>query len=293
MGAQVVGQDSSPFGPVVRVTAPPNWTALAELPGVGVVEPYYNKVHANDLSRVITGVATNTLVPTNYLNLTGQNVIVDVNDSGIDAQHPDFSVTGSAEAPGSVPPSRVIGLTANDLQDTDGHGTFVAGEIAGNGSMSLNPVNVGGVLFSNSFGSVSNADFRGKAPAATLFAVNFHDSDSNLQAQAALTNALISNNSWDYGGDQTYDLAAASYDAATRDALPYTQGSQPVLFVFSAGNDGNGSIGNNGGTADTIDSPGTAKDVVTVGALEEARNITNIVVYNDGTSRTSRGRGSR
>ena len=60
----------------------------------------------------------------------------------------------------------------------------------------------------------------GKAPLATLFSVNFDDSDEELQAVAALTNALISNNSWNYG-DYLYDLAAASYDAAVRDARCY------------------------------------------------------------------------
>ena len=65
-------------------------------------------------------------------------------------------------------------------------------------------------------------------------------SDQYLQEAPALTNALISNNSWNYGGDSAYDLAAASYDAAVRDALPAVTGSQPVLFVFAAGNDGGG-----------------------------------------------------
>ena len=85
---------------------------------------------------------------------------------------------------------------------------------------------------------------------------------------AALTNALISNNSWG-NGDQDYDLEAANYDAATRDSLPFVTGSQPVLFVFAAGDSGTG--------ADTIESPGTAKDVMTVGALQEFRFITNQV----------------
>jgi subtilisin-like proprotein convertase family protein len=280
LGAQIVSEDSSPFGPVVRVMPPTDWTALADLPGVQIVEPSHTRVHANDLSRVTTGVSVDTLVATNYLDLSGLNVMVDVNDSGIDQTHPDFTLNGNA-ASGPSGPTRVTGQFAGDLVDTDGHGTFVAGEIAGNGSESHPPggVNVGAAAE----GSVTNADFRGKAPAAMLFAVDFHGSDSNLQAEAALTNALISNNSWVYSGDQTYDLAAASYDAATRDALPYTQGSQPVLFVFAAGNDGFGQIGGNNNTADTIDSPGTAKNVITVGALEEARNITNYVTV-DGVS---------
>ena len=73
----------------------------------------------------------------------------------------------------------------------------------------------------------------------------------------------------------SYDLFAASYDAAVRDALPGTTGSQPVLFVFSAGNDGGGFDDGTGGNPDTILSPATAKNVITVGALEQLRNITN------------------
>ena len=94
-----------------------------------------------------------------------------------------------------------------------------------------------------------------------------------LQEVPATNNALISNNSWVYD-DSTYDLAAASYDAAVRDALPLVTGSQPVLFVFAAGNDGGGDDSGGGGFPDTILSPGTAKDVITVGALEQLRNIT-------------------
>ena len=62
-----------------------------------------------------------------------------------------------------------------------------------------------------------------------------------------------------------------------RDALPEVTGSQPVLFVFSAGNDGNGDDTGGGGKPDTILSPATAKNVITVGALEQLRNITNEV----------------
>jgi subtilisin-like proprotein convertase family protein/sugar lactone lactonase YvrE len=286
LGATIVSEDSSPFGPIVRVQPPENWTALAQLPGVQVVEPSHTRIIANDLSRVTTGVATNTLTGTNYLGLTGKNVVVEVNDTGIDATHPDFSLIGNPQSPGTVPPSRVFGAAGN-LVDTAGHGTHVAGIIAGNGSMSITPFNVGAAAQ----GSVSNADFRGKAPLATLFAMDLNDSDQTLQEAAALTNALISNNSWGYGGDTFYDLAAASYDAAVRDALSETTGSQPVLFVFAAGNDGH--IGRNGangddsggeGTPDTISSPGTAKDVITVGALQQLRNITNLVTPLDSTN---------
>src|SRR5205807_1589697 len=100
-------------------------------------------------------------------------------------------------------------------------------------------------------------------------------SDQYLQETAAVTNALISNNSWHYGGDNEYDLAAASYDAAVRDALPGTMGSQPITYVFSAGNAGDGDDGGSSGSYGEVLSPGTAKNVITVGAIEQDREITN------------------
>ena len=90
-----MSQDESPFGPVVRVLPPANWTALAALPGVQIVEPFHPRVHANDLSRATIGVAADTQVSSNYFGLTGQNVMVAVDDSGIDATHPDFSGSGT------------------------------------------------------------------------------------------------------------------------------------------------------------------------------------------------------
>ena len=285
-GAKVIGHDQSPFGQVLRVLAPTDWTQLAQLPGVQFMEPAHTRRMANDLARVTMGISADTLVSSNYMNLYGSNVLVAVNDTGVDTNHPDFGVGGTAASPDTVPPCRVTGLTYFDMVDTNGHGTHVAGIIAGNGSRSLNPVNVG----TYAEGSVPNADYRGKAPLANLFSIRANSySDYQLQTNAAMTGALISNNSWDYGnGDAAYDLAAASYDYATRDALPYTTGSQPVLFVFAAGNDGNGDDSGIGGSGDTILSPGTAKNVITVGALEQLRYITNVVslFVTPGTGRT-------
>jgi hypothetical protein len=55
-------------------------------------------------------------------------------------------------------------------------------------------------------------------------------------------------------------VSAQQYDALTRDAAPFTPGAQPQLHIFAAGNAGPapGSVG----------TPGTAKNVLTVGATE-------------------------
>ncbi len=279
-GFQPVGAaEPSPFGgQIVKVLASSRSTLaeLASLPVVQAVELGHTRVGANDLARVTMGISTDTVTNANWLGLDGQGVTVEMNDSGVDATHPDFSATGNAQA-GSSGPTRVTGDFAISLTDTNGHGTHVAGIIAGNGSEShtVNPPPQG---------SVTNADFRGKAPLASLYVVGGVDEangngipDFYLQQQPALTNALISNNSWAYAGDNNYDLAAASYDAATRDAMPLVPGPQPVLYVFAAGNDGGGSSDGTGGNADTILSPGTAKNVITVGALEQLRDLTNVI----------------
>ena len=218
--------------------------------------------------------SSNSVTTNNYLGLTGSNVFINVNDTGIDANHPDF-------APGAG--GRILGDTALSLIDTDGHGTHVAGIIAGSGARSTN--------VSNALGSempAADLQFRGKAPASKLFSIAFDPvngpfrTDAYMQELAARTNTFISNNGWNYSGDffnssQTYDLAAASYDAAVRDALPRVTGSQPLLYVFSAGNVGNGDESGTGGAPDSIQSPATAKNVLTVGGIELARNVTNVV----------------
>ena len=136
----------------------------------------------------------------------------------------------------------------------------------------------------NASGSVmppTNGQFRGMAPAAGIFAMSIDSifgiggsetsfgpifSDEYLQEMAARTNANISNNSWHYGDDTDYDIAAASYDAAVRDALPEIPGSHSITYVFAAGNSGGGDDNGGSGSAGSVNSPATAKNVISVGA---------------------------
>lgn len=276
-GAMVLAETRTPFGP--RLTVQPaggDLAALAGLPGVQLVEPHAERVLLNDLSRERHGVSTATAgTNENYLELTGSNVWVNVNDTGVDAEHPDLK-------------GRVFGDTPAALTDPQGHGTHVAGTIASTGENSPDPDPTNGVP-----GSVSGANFRGHAPAASLFVMEVNRvtgpliSDTYLQETAARTNyltlartnPLVSNNSWGYRLQFDYDTAAASFDAATRDAVPDEAGSQSILYVFSAGNDGAGNGDGQGGEPGTISSPGTSKNGITVGGIDSPRFITNEVPY--------------
>jgi subtilisin family serine protease/subtilisin-like proprotein convertase family protein len=275
LGLELLSEEHSPFGPVLHVRAAnPRrqssgieaasiLSALAQLPAVQRIELPHARVLANDLSRARVGVAADSVCRENYLGLTGTNVLVNVNDSGVDDSHADLT-------------NRVFSDHPVSLTDTNGHGTHVAGIIAGSGLESTSVAYASGSVM-----PAASNQFRGLAPAARLFVMEADpnarpsSSDTYLQETAARTNAFISNNSWHYDNDTTYDLAAASYDAAVRDALPGVSGSQPVLFVFGAGNAGNGADDGTGGSPDSVQSPGTAKNVITVGAIDQPRVITN------------------
>ena len=279
LGVEVLGEEPSPFGPVLQLRprsagAPSGQSslltlggmlaALAGLASVQELELSHARVLANDLSRARIAVAADSVTPDNYLGLTGSNVLVNVNDSGVDATHPDLQ-------------GRVLYDLPISGVDTNGHGTHVAGIIAGSGFESLTVTNASGSIM-----PAVSFQFRGQAPAAQVFAIAANPApgltfDTYLQETAARTNAFISNNSWHYANDNAYDLASARYDAAVRDALPGMPGSQSLLFVFGAGNAGNGANDGTGGDPDSVQSPATAKNVITVGAIQQPRNIADEV----------------
>ncbi len=287
LGVGLRAEFPTPFGPAYVVQSEGrSLAALARLPEVQGIELFRQRQLLNDLARRRLGISGGTNAPgsfTNALGLTGINVVVNVNDTGIDRSHPDLI-------------NRVTGNSPSTLIDADGHGTHVAATIAGNGLMSSSVSNAPGSI-------VPGADFRGMAPEATLYALPIDlqtgplISDAYLQQTAATnyyvtqgrTNLLISNNSWGYVGEFDYTMASASYDAAVRDALPALSGSQPILYVFASGNEGFGQDDGQGGEPNSVRAPGTGKNVITVGAYESFRQITNevISILEDGTLSTN------
>lgn len=295
-GAQVIAEEKSPFGPQLIVQPAPNaLVPLAKLSSVQGIERSAVRMPASDLTRITMGVATNGTAE-NYLGLSGQGVLVNVNDTGIQPSHPALQGTTI-----HLPAPPLAGLITTN-NDPEGHGTFVASLIAGNGDQtpSTYTTNAAGtngleVVTQVLPGSPTNTSLRGIAPSSDLLVLPLDPSgpraadpterlvDTWLIETAARsnyvtlarTNTLISNNSWTYNLVNDYDSAAARFDQAVRDALPGAPNNQPLLFVFAAGNRGFGDDDGLGGSFDSIESPGTAKNVITVGALESPRFITN------------------
>src|SRR5690606_33095697 len=75
--------------------------------------------------------------------------------------------------------------------------------------------------------------------------------------------AAITSNSWGAGVFGNYDDSSQAYDFGTRDADTTEAGNQPMIHIFAAGNDGSGSS--------TVGSPGSGKNMITVGASENQR----------------------
>ena len=90
---------------------------------------------------------------------------------------------------------------------------------------------------------------------------------TSYESSAYGLGARISTNSWSFqsGGSPIadYDSNSQEFDFITRDAQSGTSGNQEYFVIFAAGNSGSGS--------NTVSTPSTAKNILTVGASENVR----------------------
>ncbi len=91
----------------------------------------------------------------------------------------------------------------------------------------------------------------------------FNQPTNVRMANAYNAGARISSNSWGYTTGTTYNSDSQLHDVAVRDAVSGTAGNQELTIVFAAGNSGS--------AASTVHPPGTAKNIITVGAGENWR----------------------
>jgi len=245
---------------------------VAKIEGVQWIEPKKERVMHNDLAKNYTNL---TSLLQNHSGLTGTGVIVNVNDTGVDDTHPAFAQNPAL--PTSYPGNNTRIKYVNRRGDGDGHGTHTSGSVLGNGALSDTVNSAPG-----SPSPYASDQFAGMAPNASLVMLNIFGSDYNdyqMIGTAYSHGARVSSNSWGYNGFMgpvnIYDGASATWDAGVRDAS-YFVGEQSFLVFFSAGNDGWGMDNGLGGLGNTIGTPGTAKNIITVGAYEEARFADNM-----------------
>ncbi len=257
---------------------------LAELGGVVAIEPFVEpKLHDERSATIVAGRLNRFFQPLlgtgyrKYLIDHGfpaiSNVIIDITDEGVDkgvvpvptGSHPAFYRNGNVSAP-----SRIVYAQENTASDTDardcgGHGTNVA-SIAAGYAIQPGAVHEDADRFNYGLGMHPF----GKLGATKIFncasgSFDVQTSITVLHSAAYGFGARISNNSWGAAVGGLYNSRSQEFDSLVRDAQPGVTGNQQFVEVVSAGNSGPG--------PSTIGSPGTAKNVITVGASESTRQI--------------------
>lgn len=180
-------------------------------------------------------------------------------DSGVDLDHPDLApaIQGGVDDPGCS------GGRPGD--DVGGHGTHVAGILAGRGQ-------------GDRSGPAQERDpqrfyyGQGLAPAASIYVLRAIGagcaqwSDADRSRAALLGGVHGSNNSWNNSFNAprlTYGISERTHDIMVRDGNFDTPAQEPFTLVFSAGNSGPG--------PGTITGPKAAKNLIVVGSSNNAR----------------------
>ena len=184
------------------------------------------------------------------LGFSGQNQIVGISDTGFDSGdvntiHSDFK--------GAVKSGAAFGLYSKSWADPMGHGTHVAGSVLGRGVVS------GGKLNGGAYSAQLVAQGMWSPMLNNLSVPN--DLASMLN-KAYNDGARIHTNSWGAASNfGAYEKMAATVDQVMFD-------KQDLLILFAAGNSGVDK--NRDGRIDpnSVGTPGTAKNVLTVGASE-------------------------
>ncbi len=217
----------------------------------------------------------------NHLGFSGNEETVAVADTGINPDHHDFQdrVVGGYS----------FGADDEEWEDGHGHGSHVAGSIAGNtyngtGTTvdefddvdELGPYYAAqGLAYDSELFSVkifnSNGDWIGPDDDFDIVEVANQDSDT-----------YIHSNSW--GAEENlgaYLDSSEAFDEAVRDANRSSDENEPMVIVVAAGNDGP--------DYNTVGAPATAKNVIAVGSTENFMPDYGINSPDDVSSFSSRG----
>jgi serine protease AprX len=181
---------------------------------------------------------------------TGNGVGVAVIDTGISGDLPDFVTAGRSR----VIASAVTNPCATDANDQFGHGTHVAGLIAGNSLNSAAKRNLSG-------------RYMGVAPRANLISVKVSDDDGETTVLDVIYGIQFAVDHKNAFGIRVVNLSlsstvAESYLTDPLDAAAESAWFSGLVVVAAAGNDGT--------AADAVSyAPGNDPYVITVGGLDD------------------------
>ncbi len=198
--------------------------------------------------------------PQLWRRTTGQGVGVAVIDTGISGGLPDFR-TSRSDATSRVDVSAVIDPGAGTASDTYGHGTMVAGLIAGNGD-------------DRALGDPDWGQYAGTAPNANLISIKIADDSGQSTILDAIYGLQFAVDHRDQYNIRVVNMsfrstAAGSYTTDPLDAAAEQAWLHGIVVVAAAGNMGTAN--------DAVSyAPGNDPYVLTVGAVDE-----------QGTNRTS------
>ena len=222
---------------------------MAAINGVSWIEEYVLPTINNEVAADIINV--NKVHETYRLNGSGQ--IVGISDTGLDTGVNDNSMHHDIR--GRI--KEIIDYSNNGPQDGSGHGTHVTGSVLGNGTM-------------------SEGLYSGMAPEATLVFQALEDSDGTLGAISRLDNiSAIFQDAYEHGArihtNSWGSSVSGDYTSMSQQVDQFMWEHPDMLILFAAGNAGVDSDKDGVIDADSIGSPATAKNCLTVGASENVR----------------------
>ena len=252
---------------------------VAKIDGVMWIEKYVMPKLYNNVSAQIMNV--DPIVWVTH-GLDGTEQIVAVADTGIDTgvndatMHDDFegritTIHSWPIQPGWTPYVENPGADdgASDLDS--GHGTHTSGSVIGNGTKSNGDIK--GIAYNARLVFQAIEQYVNWTPAYEYpdhwdgyYLAGIPDDLNDLFLQAYNDGARIHSNSWGAPVD-------GEYTSDSNEADTFIWDNKDMTILFAAGNEGNDSNRDGIVDYDSLSSPGTAKNVITVGASENVRLV--------------------
>jgi len=249
---------------------------LATIDGIEWIEPTFDRFTLNDVGREIIevdwveSVSNMQNLDASWSGLDGSGITVTVADTGLDNgvnnsnMHPDFRdhITGITSYSMSAGNHNYCGGSANDgASDINGHGTHVSGSVLGDGTDS------GGTII----GSATEANLLFQAvdiyctADSDSYLMGFPSNLSHMYDDAVDNGSRVHTNSWgsNVNGDYTSTSMQADIGARVH---------RNLTVLFAAANAGVDNNGDGEVDLDSLGSPASAKNVMTVGATENDRS---------------------